>query len=112
MGIGLDTLQEWRDVFLIAFTALGTLLFFVAMLFTLFIGWQTVSTLRKVRKVLDEDVRPTLDNVREATENAKGTVGFMSDKAVKPVMRAYGFYSGARKFAAVVGRVSKKKKAR
>src|SRR3990172_2308442 len=105
MEIGwIDTPQDWRGFFLMCFPLAGTLLFLISIIFTVIIGSLTVSTLNKTRKILDQNVRPTLDNVREATENMKGTVSFVSDRAVRPVMRVYGFYAGARKFASVMGR--------
>jgi len=45
-----------------------------------------------------------LENVRETTENVRGTVAFVSDYAVTPVVRTYGIIAGARRFMAVVTR--------
>ena len=62
------------------------------------------STVSKVKGVVSDSVQPTLENVRETTENVRGTVAFVSDYAVTPVVRSYGIIAGARRFMVVVSR--------
>jgi hypothetical protein len=97
-------LQELRDITIVSFTITGTVLFLVAIIFTVAIGWATKSTISKVKGVVGDSVQPTLENVRETTENVRGTVAFVSDHAVTPVVRTYGIIAGARRFMAVVSR--------
>src|SRR3989304_1118523 len=87
--MGIDTLQDLRDVTIISFAIAGTVLFVIASL--------SVATLRKVKSVVGDNVQPTLENVRETTENVRGTVAFISDYAVTPVVRRYGIFAGARR---------------
>jgi len=109
MEIGsLATLQEWRDICLILFTSFGTLLFLVATIVTAGTGWLTWRTLGKARNVVS-NLGPAVQNVRETTETVKGTVVFISDNAVKPVVRAYGTYAGARRFVSVLARFTRPK---
>src|SRR3972149_11595837 len=96
--MGIDTLQDLRDVTIISFTSAGTVLFLIAIILTIVIGGLSVATLRKVKSVVGENVQPTLENVRETTENGRGTVAFISDHAVTPVVRTYGIFAGARRF--------------
>lgn len=98
------SLQEIRDVCIIAFTIAGTLLFIVSLFFTLVVGSLSWATVGRVRGVVTEGVQPTLENVRETTANVRGTVAFISDYAVKPVVRTYGIWAGARRFVVVVSR--------
>ncbi len=102
--MGIDTLQDLRDVTIISFTIAGTVLFLIAIIFTVVIGWATKSTVSKVKGVMSDSVQPTLENVRETTENVRGTVAFVSDYAVTPVVRTYGIIAGARRFMVVVSR--------
>jgi SNF family Na+-dependent transporter len=102
--MGIDTLQDLRDVTIISFCIAGTVLFLIAIIFTVVIGWGTKSTVSKVKGVVSDSVQPTLENVRETTENVRGTVAFVSDHAVTPVVRTYGIIAGARRFMVVVSR--------
>ena len=103
--MGIDTLQDLRDVTIISFTIAGTVLFLIAIVFTVVIGWTTKSTVSKVKGVVSDNVQPTLENVRETTESVRGTVAFVSDYAVTPVVRTYGIIAGARRFIAVLSRL-------
>ena len=106
--MGIDTLQDVRDVCIIAFTISGTLLFLVSLVFTVVIGGMTWATVGRVRGVVTEGVQPTLENVRETTANVRGTVAFISDYAVTPVVRTYGIFAGARRFIVVVSRFARR----
>jgi len=88
--MGIDTLQDVRDVSIIAFTIAGTLLFLIAILVTALAGMAAIGALRAVRRLVDDGVKPMVDNVQ-------GTVTFMSETTVTPVVRAYGFYAGVRR---------------
>ena len=103
-----NTPQDWRDVFIMAFMVAGTLLFLVGILFTIVVGGMVFATVRKVRRVVGDNVQPTLENVRETTENVRGTVAFISDHAVTPVVRTYGIFTGARRFIVVVSRFARR----
>jgi hypothetical protein len=88
--MGIDTLQDVRDVTIIAFTIAGTILFLVAIVVTVVVGMAATGAFRAARRLVDEGVKPMVNNVRE-------TVTFVSDTAVSPVIRVYGFISGARR---------------
>lgn len=88
--MGIDTLQDLRDVTIVAFTIAGTLLFLAALIVTVAVGAMAAATLRAVRKLVNENVKPMITNVQ-------GTVTFVSDTTVSPIVRAYGIYSGVRR---------------
>ena len=88
--MGIDTLQDLRDVTIVAFTIAGTLLFLAALIVTIAVGAMAVATLRAVRKLVNENVKPMIANVQ-------GTATFVSDTTVSPIVRAYGIYSGVRR---------------
>ena len=106
--MGIDTLQDFRDVTIISFTIAGTVLFLVAIVLAVVIGGMAFVTVRKVRRVVSDSVQPTMENVRETTENVRGTVAFISDYAVTPVVRTYGIFAGARRFIVVVSRFTRR----
>ena len=45
---------------------------------------------------------PVLDNIRIATNNIKGTTGFMSETVVRPVIAVVSFALGARRTLSVL----------
>ncbi|HEY5640804.1 MAG TPA: hypothetical protein VIW01_12230 [Dehalococcoidia bacterium] len=102
----IDTPEEWRDLFIMMFMVAGTLLFLLGIIMTLVSGFLGVNILNRVRSILKHNVQPAAQNVRETTENVKGTVEFVSDNAVKPVVKAYGVAAGARRFVGVAAKVA------
>ena len=112
MEIGwVDTPQDWRDVFIMAFMVAGTLLFLVGIVFTVIIGFLTAGAVMKGRGLIKNNLQPALQNVRETSESVRGTVAFISDYSVRPVVRAYSAYAGARRFIAVFTRLARPKRA-
>ena len=83
-------LQEVREVAIIAFTVAGTLLFLVGIVVTALAGMAAFGAFRAARRLVDDGIKPMVDNVQ-------GTVTFMSENTVAPVVRAYGFYAGVRR---------------
>ena len=88
--MGIDSLQDVRDVTIIAFTIAGTILFLVAIIVTVVVGMAATGAFRAARRLVDEGVKPMVGNVRE-------TVTFVSESAVSPIIRVYGLVSGARR---------------
>ncbi len=110
MEIGwVNTPEDWRDVFIMAYMVAGTLLFLFAILFTLIVGFVTTRTALMAHGILKNNLQPTIENVRETSENVRGTVAFISDYAVTPVVRAYSTYAGARRFILVFMRFARPK---
>ncbi|HVP05294.1 MAG TPA: hypothetical protein VMT90_06430 [Dehalococcoidia bacterium] len=106
----IDTPEEWRDLFIMMFMVAGTISFLLIILVTAISGLMSWSILGRIRRILKENVQPTTANIRETTQNLKGTVSYISDTAVKPVVTVYGVAAGARRFVGVVTRVAGRKK--
>ena len=102
----IDTPEEWRDLFIMMFMVAGTLLFLLGIIFTLVSGILGVGLLSRVRGIVKDNVQPAAQNVKETTENVKGTVEFVSDTAVRPVVKAYGVAAGAKRFVGVAAKVA------
>lgn len=96
--------EEWRDVAVIAYTVAGTVLFVVALVFTVVIGLITTATVLKARGILKNNVQPAMENVKATTSTIRTTVTFVSEYAISPVAKAYGTYRGARRFVSVLAR--------
>ncbi len=105
----IDTPEEWRDLFIMMFMVAGTIAFLTIILTTMITGFLSYSILGRIRRILKDNVQPATVNVRETTQNLKGTVSYISDTAVKPVVSVYGMAAGARRFVKVVARFSRKK---
>ena len=88
--MGIDTLQDLRDVTIVAFTIAGTVLFLAAIIVTIVVGLTATAAFRAIRKLVDDNVKPMITNVQ-------GTVSFVSDTTVSPIIRAYGIFSGVRR---------------
>ncbi|MGD0205084.1 MAG: hypothetical protein ABSB57_01370 [Dehalococcoidia bacterium] len=88
--MGIDNLQDVRDVCIIAFTIAGTILFLVGIVVTVVAGVAAIGAFRAARRVIDQGVKPMVNNVR-------GTVTFISDTTVSPIIRAYGLFSGVKR---------------
>jgi len=58
---------------------------------------------------MKDKVAPTLDSVRETSDNVRGTVGFIGDNAVAPVVKVYGAAAGVRRFVSVVARFTRRR---
>lgn len=104
----MDSLQDFRDVSIIAYTIAGTLVFLLLAIFTIAVGSATYLAVRRARRVLARQVEPTLENVRDTTSTVRSTVSFISDNAVTPVVRTYGIIAGARRFMVVVARFTQR----
>jgi hypothetical protein len=84
--------------------AVGLLAFLAILLITLVLGFMGMGIMSRVKKILKENVQPATANVRATAENIKGTVEYVSDTAVKPVVKVYGAAAGAKRFVGVVTR--------
>lgn len=105
----IDTPEEWRDLFIMMFMVAGTIAFLLIIITTAITAFLSVNILGRIKKILKENVQPATQNVKETTQNLKGTVSYISDNAIKPVVKVYGIAAGARQFVKVVSRFSKKK---
>ncbi|HUF54261.1 MAG TPA: hypothetical protein VMR52_10880 [Dehalococcoidia bacterium] len=102
----IDTPEEWRDLFIMMFMVAGTILFLLGIIFTIITGFMGMGLFSRVRKILRDNVQPAAANVRETTETVKGTVSFVSDNAVKPVVKVYGVAAGAKRFVGVAANLA------
>jgi hypothetical protein len=103
-------LSEWRDVAVIAYSFAGFFAFLFIFLFTIVIGWTTWRLLRTSQRMLKDNVQPTLESVRQTSDSVRGTVQFVSDNAITPVVKTYGTVAGVRQFVVVLTRLGRSRK--
>jgi hypothetical protein len=103
-------LSEYRDIALIFYCVAGFFAFLFIFLFTVVIGWTTWRLLRTSQRMLKENVQPAMDNVRQTSESVRGTVQFISDNAITPVVKTYGTVAGVRTFVTVLARLGRSRK--
>ena len=60
--------------------------------------WQ----LRSLTKLLQEQVKPMLDSMRETVGTVKGTTALVSETIVTPAVKISGFLAGARRAVEVM----------
>ena len=109
MEIGyIDTPEEWRDLFIMMYAVAGTIVFLVTLLFVSVLGYLGFSIMSRVRHILADNVAPTAENVKATAQNVRGTVEYVSDTAVKPVIKFYGMTAAARTFVGVLSRFGRK----
>ena len=101
----IDTPERWRDFFIMCFTVAGTFAFMAIFVVTVAFGYASISTVLRGRRILKENVAPTLDSVRETSESVRGTVSFIGDNLVTPVVKVYGTVAGVRRFVRVLSRI-------
>ena len=104
----INTLQDWRDLALIVFCVVAVVAFVLIIVFTVLVGLLSTGLLMRVRGVVKDSVAPAMTNVKETTSTVKGTVSYVSETAIKPVVKVYGTAAGAKRFATVVMRVARR----
>ncbi len=91
------TLDEVRDIVIIAYGVMGVLLLFtmmVAVVGFVLIGRELV---RMLRELLEDPVRPILNEARETARNVRGASEFIADSTVHPLIRTISAVRGARR---------------
>jgi len=104
------TLEQLRDIVVIVYGAMGVVLF-LALTIAAFGLWFAVRALsRSVRALLDDPVRPTLEEVQRTVQNVRGTTAFVADTAVHPLIRVVSLGRGIRRGVATVTGIRNRRK--
>jgi len=105
--MGIDNLQDLRDVTIVAFTIAGTVLFLLGILMALVTLWVLLAvrgTVSQLSRVISGNLGPTLQGLQETVDTVRSTTAFISDTVVKPVARAYGAVAAARTLLGLLAR--------
>jgi len=106
------SLQEGRDIVIIAAGALAFLLLLALLVFTVVVGVATRVLLGTVQTLLKGEVTPILDSTRQTLQRVQGTAAFVSETAVTPIVRAYSAVAATRRVLGVLSGVTGRRKRR
>lgn len=95
-------LQDLRDLIIIIIGITGIVTLFVALVVTLVVGLATRSLIGTLQTILRGEVTPILESIRQTTDSARGTAGFVAETTAKPIIRVYGIVAGARRVVGVL----------
>ena len=95
-------IETARDISIIFMGVVTATFFTVAIIVMIVLGLLSRSILKKGVGLIDEDVKPIFDSAKQTAETARGTVTYVSESAVTPIMRTYGVVAGVRRAARVI----------
>jgi hypothetical protein len=107
--IALASIADIRDVVVIVYGVIGIVFFFAALIVVLMIGFGFGGLIGKLRELLDESVKPTVESIKEAADTVRGTTEFVGRTAVTPIVRTYGMAAGVKKGLSVLATIKGRK---
>lgn len=93
----LVALADIRDVVVIVYGAMGIFLMLALVIAALGIWFAVRKLTRLVSDLVDDPIRPTLQEFQKTAQNVRGTSEFVADSAVHPVIRAIAVGRGVRR---------------
>ena len=84
--------STWRDIVIVlsaGFWVIGGVLLVVLLIVAIFL-------LLQVRKLLEQNVAPAVDSLRDSLDNLRGTTEFAGETVASPLIRAYSIVRGVR----------------
>ena len=96
---GPDTTSQVRDIFIIVL-ALESFIIGVALVIL-------VIQLASLTNMLQNEIKPILENTRRTVLTLKGTSAFLSKHAIQPVLRVSSLAAGLRKLVQIIGIIRK-----
>ncbi|MCI0855816.1 MAG: hypothetical protein J4N98_03940, partial [Chloroflexi bacterium] len=94
-------LADWRDIMILVVGSMTFIVLLAILVVVVAIGLAARVLIRRVTKLLNDDVSPLLDSAQETVHTVRGTTTFVSETAVRPIIRVYGVLAGAKRAASV-----------
>jgi hypothetical protein len=105
----LVSIEGTRDVVIIIAGTLMALTFLVLFIASVLLGLATKALLSTVQKLVKDDVTPLLKSAQGTATRVQGTVTFVSETTVSPIVRVYGIFAGSRRaFGVLTGIVGRR----
>ncbi|MFA7249434.1 MAG: hypothetical protein WC273_07335 [Dehalococcoidia bacterium] len=96
------SLENLRDIVVIVYGGMGIVLMF-GLCIAAFGLWFAIRALSSsVQALIQDPIRPTLQEVQKTAQNVRGTTEFMADTAVHPLIRFVSIGRGLRRGVATV----------
>ena len=104
------SLEQLRDIVVIVYGVMGIVLM-LALAIAAFGLWFAVRALsRALRALIDDPVRPTLEDVHRTVQNVRGSTEFFADTAVHPLIRVVALGRGIRRGLGTVTGIRNRRK--
>lgn len=101
-------LQELRDLVVIVYGLAGIVLLLVLVGVAAGVLAAMLALQRTVRRAIDEQVRPIMDEVQATARNVRGTSEFIADSTVHPLIRVLSVGRGVRRGIARVAGLARR----
>ena len=101
-------LVETRDRVIVVYGTMGIFLLMVLIFVLVSIAIAIRSLTGTLLRLIDDPVRPTLEEVRDTVRNVRGATEFVADAAVHPVIRLVSLARGVRRGVSVITRIRRR----
>ena len=107
-GVVEVSLGEARDAVIIIYAVLGIVFFLVAIIAALAIVLAVRMLIGLARDAYEEQARPLIDDVRGTVQSVRGSVEFVSDQAISPMIRIIAVVQGVRRGVETVAGIARR----
>ena len=107
-GVVEVSLDEARDAVIIIYAVLGIMFFLVAIIVALAIFFAVRMLTGLARDAYEEQARPLIDDVRGTVQSVRGSVEFVSDQAISPMIRVIAVVQGVRRGVETVAGIARR----
>ena len=107
-GVVEVSLDEARDAVIIIYALLGIVFFLVAIIAALAIFFAVRMLTGLARDAYEEQARPLIDDVRGTVQSVRGSVEFVSDQAISPMIRVIAVAQGVRRGVETVAGIARR----
>ena len=107
-GVVEVSLDEARDAVIIIYALLGIVFFLVAIIAALAIFFAVRMLTGLAREAYEEQARPLIDDVRGTVQSVRGSVEFVSDQAISPMIRVIAVVQGVRRGVETVAGIARR----
>ena len=107
-GVVEVSLGEARDAVIIIYAVLGIVFFLVAIIVALAIFFAVRMLTGLARDAYEEQARPLIDDVRGTVQSVRGSVEFVSDQAISPMIRVIAVAQGVRRGIETVAGIARR----
>ncbi|MEZ4501802.1 MAG: hypothetical protein R3C39_04195 [Dehalococcoidia bacterium] len=104
------SLADWRDVVIIVYGVLGALLFVLLIVVVVAAYFLLRSVTKSFKSLVEDPVRPTLEEIRQTAANTRTASEFYADHAVSPLIKTVAAVRGVRRGVQRVSRLAKRGK--
>ncbi len=107
-GVVEVSLDEARDAAIIIYAVLGIVFFLIAIAAALAIFFAVRILTGLARDAYEEQARPLIDDVRGTVQSVRGSVEFVSDQAISPMIRIIAIARGVRRGVETVAGIARR----